>query len=125
MDKSELKKVDRRKLPWFYRLILKVPGADFLEGSSSGIFWGIIVPIFLTLEFFFSIFLLLFFSFPINIILTATVPIAVLLIFIRISLERFINWWNLMLGESGFKWDVEKTMQEYLALLKEKEKKKE
>jgi len=124
MNKDELK-IDRDKLPWFYRLILKIPGADFLESSSSGIFWSIIVPIFLTLEFFLSIFLLVFFPFPINIILTSTIPVAVLLIFIRINLERFINWWDLTFGESGVKWDVEKTMQEYLALLKKRGKKKE
>ncbi|MGQ9507622.1 MAG: hypothetical protein ACUVTB_07215 [Candidatus Bathycorpusculaceae bacterium] len=53
--------------------------------------------------------------------MTSIIPVAVLIIFIRISLERFINWWNLNIGESSFKWNVEKTLQEYLALLKEKE----
>jgi hypothetical protein len=121
MSEQKLKKIDKSRLPFFYRLILKVPGANFLENSSSGIFWGIVVPIFLVLEFFLSLFLLLLFPFPINIVLTSIIPVAVLMIFLRISLERFINWWNLNVGESSFKWNVEETMQEYLAMLKEKE----
>ena len=108
--------------PFFYRLILKDPTSNFLESSSSGVFWDIVVPIFLVLEFFLNLFLLVVFPFPINIVLTSIIPVAVLIIFIRISLERFINWWNLNVGENSFKWDVEKTVQEYLAMLKKKEK---
>jgi len=123
MNERKLKKIDRNKLPLFYRLILKIPGVDFLESSASGVFWGIVVPIFLGLEFFLNLFLLLFFPFPINIVLTSIIPVAVLIIFIRISLERFINWWNLTVGGRSREWNVEETMQEYLALLKKKEKK--
>ncbi|MEM3696752.1 MAG: hypothetical protein QXQ94_04510 [Candidatus Bathyarchaeia archaeon] len=123
MGEEKLKNIEKSKLPFFYRLILKVPGANFLENVSSGIFWAIVVPIFLVLEFFLNLFLLLLFPFPTNIVLAGIIPVAVLIIFIRISLERFINWWNLNVGESSFKWDVEKTLQEYVALLKEKEKK--
>jgi hypothetical protein len=123
MNERKLKKIDRNKLPLFYRLILKIPGVDFLESSASGVFWGIVVPIFLFLEFSLNLFLLLFFPFPINIVLTSIIPVAVLIIFIRISLERFINWWNLTVGERSREWNVEEIMQEYLALLKKKEKK--
>lgn len=121
MSEERLKKIDKSKLPFFYRLILKVPGANFLENASSGIFWAIIVPIFLVLEFFLNLFLLIYFPFPINIVLASIIPVAVLIIFIRISIERFINWWNLNVGESSFEWNVEETMQEYLAMLNKKE----
>jgi hypothetical protein len=121
MSEEKLKKIDKSKLPFFYRLILKVPGANFLENVSSGIFWAIVVPIFLVLEFFLNLFLLIYFPFPINIVLTSIIPVAILIVFIRISLERFINWWNLNVGESSFKWNVEETMQEYLAILNKKE----
>ena len=124
MNESKLKEVDRNKLPLFYKLILKIPGTDFLE-SSGGIFWSIIIPIFLSLEFFSSLLLLVYFPFPINIILTATIPTIVFVVFIKISLERFLNWWDLTFGESRFKWNVEKTLQEYLSLLKKKEEKNE
>jgi hypothetical protein len=43
------------------------------------------------------------------------------MVFLRINLERFINWWNLNI-EDSFKWDVEKSLKEYLTILKEKEK---
>jgi hypothetical protein len=124
MDESKLKEFDRDKLPLFYRLILKIPGTDFLE-SSGGIFWGIIVPIFVALESFLNLFLLVFFPFPMNVILTAIIPTAVLIIFIRISLERFLNWWDSTFGESRFEWNVEETVQGYLNLLKKKEEKNE
>jgi len=125
MNEDELKEIEKSKLPWFYRLILKIPGANFLENTSSGVFWGIVVPILLILEFFLSMFLLLLFPFPINIVLTATIPVGVLLIFMRITLERFINLWNITIGNSDQEWNIEKTMQEYIALLKKKEKKNE
>jgi len=121
MSEQELKKIDKNKLPFFYRSILKVPGANLIESASSGIFWAVIVPIFIVLEFFLNLFLLLYFPFPINIVLTSIIPVAILIVFIRISLERFINWWNLNIGESSFKWNVEETMQEYLTMLNKKE----
>ena len=124
MNKGKAKKVDRDKLSWYYKIILKIPGTDFLE-SAGGIFWGIIIPVFGTLEFFLSLFLLLSFPFPTNIFLAGIVPIALLLIFIRISLERFLNWWDSAFGESRFEWDVEKTLEEYLTLLEKKEEGKE
>jgi hypothetical protein len=122
MSKEDLNEIDKSKLPFFYRLIMKAPGVDFLVSSSSGIFWAIIVPIFLIFEFFLNFMLLVLFPFPINILLASIIPGVILLIFVRISLERFINWWNLNVG-SNFKWDVEQSMQEYLTLLKKRERK--
>jgi hypothetical protein len=124
MSESELREVDRSKLPWFYRLILRVPGTDFLE-SSGGIFWGIIMPILFFLNWFLCWFLLLSFPFPTNIILTAITPVAVFMIFAKISLKRFLNWWNSSFGKSRFEWNVEKIAQEYFSLLKKKEDKNE
>ena len=122
MREEKLKKINKSELPFFYRLILKIPGANYIESVSSGIFWAIVVPIFLVLEFFLNLFLLLLFPFPLNLVLTGIIPVAILIIFLRISLEIFINWWNLNVGESMFQWNIEKTLQEYVALLKEKEK---
>jgi len=123
MSEDEIKKIDKNMLLWFYRLILKIPGAKFLETSASGIFWFIIMPILLTVEFFLSMLLLVFFPPPINIVLISMIPVAVLLVFARIDLERLINLWNSTVGESNQKWDIEKTMQEYIALILKKEKK--
>ena len=124
MNKNKLKKVERDRLPWFYKLVLKIPGTDFLE-SSGGIFWAIIVPIFVLLNVLLCWFLLLCFPFPINVIFTAVTPVAVSIIFIKISLQRFLTWWDSTLGKSHFEWNIEETMQEYLSLLKNKEEKNE
>jgi len=125
MNEVKVKKIGRDKLPWFYRLVLKIPGADFLVSSSSGVFWAIVVPVFLVLEFFLSIFLILIFPFPVNVLLTAIISIVVFMIFIKVSLERFMNWWDSIVGESGLEWDVEKRTREYVALLEKRKEKKE
>jgi len=124
MSEAKVKKIGRDKLPWFYRLILKIPGADFLVSSSSGVFWAIVVPVFLVLEFFLSIFLILIFPFPVNVLLTAIIPIVVFMIFIKVSLERFMNWWDSIVGESSLEWDVEKRTREYVAFLEKRKEKK-
>lgn len=124
MSESEVQKVSRNKLSWFYRLILKIPGTDFIE-SSGGIFWGIVVPVFVVLEFLLSLYLIVSFPFPANIVLAGIIPTAVLIIFIRISLGRFLHWWNSTFGESRFEWNIEKTLEEYYTLLEKKKKKTE
>lgn len=123
MSEQEFKKIDRDKLPLIYRLILKVPGAEFLENCSSGIFWAIVMPVFLMIEFFLNMFILVYFRFPLNIILASIIPTTIFLIFVRISLQRFINWWNSEVASQGFKWNLEEKIQEYLAMLKNKEEK--
>jgi hypothetical protein len=123
MSEQESKKIDRDKLPLVYRLILKVPGAEFLENCSSGVFWAIVMPVFLMIEFFLNMFILVYFRFPLNIILASIIPTTIFLIFVRISLQRFINWWNSEVASQGFKWNLEEKMQEYLAMLKKKEEK--
>jgi len=119
-------KIDREKLPLIYRLILRLPNPslDFLPGFSQGIFWAIIVPIFLFMEFFLSLILLVGFPFPINILLAGTIPLIILLIFLRVTLEKFINWWNGQVA-TGYEWNVEKVTKEYIDfLLKKQESKK-
>jgi sensor histidine kinase YesM len=124
MTEPKVEPIDKNKLPWYYRLILKIPGSEFVESTSSGIFWGLIVPVFLVLEFALNITLLLFFPFPTNIALVIIIPAAILLVFLRVSMERFINWWNSIVDNS-FEWNIERTMPEYLDLLKKREEKKE
>jgi hypothetical protein len=112
MSKQKLKRIDRDKLPFWCRFILKVPGAEFLENCSSGVFWAVVVPVFIILEFSLSFFLLVYFRFPINIFLVSIIPTIIVLIFARISLERFINWWNSEVAKEDFKWNIEEEMQE-------------
>jgi hypothetical protein len=85
---------------------------------------GALVPIFLILGSFLNISLLVFFPFQMNTVLELIIQVAVLLVFLRVSLERFINWWNSAVDDS-FEWNIYKSMPEYLELLKKKEKRQE
>jgi len=123
MGESKVKELDRNELPWYYRLILKIPAADFLENISSGLFWAMIVPIFLGLESFLALFLLLYFPFPMNVGMALVIPVVILVMFLRISLERFLNYWNGTVKDSQ-EWNIDKTMPEYLELLKKRNKEK-
>lgn len=123
MSDNKVKRINMKELPWYYKLVLKIPGTDFLE-NAGGIFWGVITPTFLILEFFLSIFLMISFPFPINLVLTSIIPISTFMIFLKITFDRFINWWNAIFGNSGFVWNVDKTLQEYVNLLKKQEEEK-
>ena len=121
-ERSEVgnERIDKRNMPLAYRLILKVPmpSLDFLPDVSHGIFWAVIVPIFVVLESYLGLLLLLAFPFPTNYVLAGLIPGSILLLFLRIQLERFINWWNAEVAQQGFKWNVEKAAVEYFDLLK-------
>jgi hypothetical protein len=121
MSEEKLKKIDKNKLPFFYRLILKVPRANFLGSVFFWNFLGYNSANIFGFRIFLKPLLAFIFSISNNIVLTSIIPVAILIVFVRISLERFINWWNLNVGESSFKWNVEETMQEYLAILNKKE----
>ena len=60
--------------------------------------------------------------FPLNIVLVATIPAILFALFIRIQLERFVTWWNSLLGKSQLEWNVGKAMDEYVALLEKKKR---
>jgi len=123
MTENEFKEINEKDLPWFYRLILKISGAEFLE-NAGGLFWAVIVPVFLMVEFFLSFFLLLYFPFPVNMIFVSIIPTVILALFAKITLERFINWWNANFGGKYFEWNLKKALDEYLSMLEKKEKEK-
>jgi hypothetical protein len=127
MEQEKFEKIDREKLPLFYRLLLKVPIPSISTSIdiSSGIFWAVIFPIFLFLDFFLNIYFLVGFSFPINIFLICVVPVAILVIFVRVTIDRFINWWNSAVVGGYTQRELKKVLQEYLALRENKDKTKQ
>jgi hypothetical protein len=128
MEKEKFEKIDREKLPLFYRLLLKVPIPSIsssLIDIPSGIFWAVIFPIFLFLDFFLNIYFLVGFSFPINIFLVCVVPVAILVIFVRVTIDRFISWWNSAVVGGYTQHELKKVLQEYLALRENKDKTKQ
>ena len=119
---KSVQRIDRRRLPIFYKLILKLPLVERLE-SASGIFWALIVPPFVFLVIPMSLYLLWVFPFLINLVLTGIVPTSLFVLFVKLSLERFINFWNVSIAHPSLKWDVEETVKGYVSLLKEQRKK--
>ena len=115
-----LSTVDASKLPILYRLVLKIPFITRIEGAS-GVFWGLIVPVLAFFNIMLTWFMLMAFPFPINIILVGIVPTSIFIVSIRLSLERFINFWNYRVARSHLTWDIEASVREYLTLLKKKE----
>lgn len=114
---------DLKDLPLMYRLILKFPKLS-LEGYSEkfqGIFWVVVVPIFLIVDFCVNLLILVFLPFPINYLgfFVATSFVAILII--RILVDRTLDTSKAMLKE-GHPWDIDKAVQGYLQLLhKEKD----
>ena len=109
-------KIHGGSLPWFYRLLLKLPGVSRIE-RASGLFYVLVVPILVFLSTLLGLVLLLMFPFPLNILLVAIIPISLLVVLVRLGLERFINLWNLIVAASAVEWNIEKSINEYVELL--------
>jgi hypothetical protein len=109
-------KIHEGSLPWFYRLLLRLPGISRIE-TAPGLFWVLVVPILVFLNIILTLILLFTFPFPFNILLVAVVPASLLIILVRLGLERFINLWNLIVAASTVEWNVEKSAKEYVKLL--------
>ncbi|RLI22572.1 hypothetical protein DRO54_00890 [Candidatus Bathyarchaeota archaeon] len=119
---DKLRRIEKKHLPLFYRLILKIPMLK-ITGSFSGFFWTVICPIFILLNSFINFFILIYFKFPINVVLASLVPIFLLIILVKVTLKRLINWWNNFVVGGYTRRDVNEVLNEYMALInKEKEK---
>jgi hypothetical protein len=115
------------------KLLLKfpVPGIPFFIvrrlPSLEGIVHGLFLPIFTLLIGLFTLWLIptstLLLGFPLNIILTLTVPGLIFAIYIRIELERSINWWRGAFGSQTQR-DTSKAVEELVELFKEQQNKK-
>ncbi|UCB61056.1 MAG: hypothetical protein JSW72_03090 [Candidatus Bathyarchaeota archaeon] len=120
---KKLKKIDKSELPLFYRLILRIPlpSLDSLPDAFQGFFWVIVAPVSVVTAFFLSALLLTTLPSPFNVAAVALVPSIFVLVFVRLSLERFIRGWDALIDTSTTEKDVEKLMNEYLEMLKDQE----
>lgn len=123
-ENERVEKIDRRKLPLFYKIILKLPLPTIVRSIDipSGIFWAIIVPIFMIVDFYLNIYFLVGFSFPVNLILLCIVPLMVLVIFVRVTADRFIDWWNSAIVGGYVQREFRAVLNEYVLIQKDKEK---
>jgi hypothetical protein len=124
-QENRIERIDRKRLPLFYRLVLKIPVPAIITSVNipSGIFWAIIFPIFIFLDFFLNIYFLIAFSFPDNVIMFCVVPVVILLIFVRLTADRFIDWWNSAVVGGYTPRELREVLEEYGALRKRKSKK--
>lgn len=125
-QEKKLERIDKENLPIFYKIIMKVPLPSFDTSVTipSGIFWAIVFPIFIILELFLNLYLIVTFDFPVSLLLICIFPLAFLVVFIRVTLERFINWWNSAVVGGYTPKDLRETLEEYIAIRKARHKKK-
>jgi len=114
--------VDPKKLPWYYRLILRFPRPSLGSFSETfqGLFYVILLPIFVVSVPIISLVLLVFLPWPINFVAVGAFVLVVFVIFISTMLERFINAWNVLMRKQPTEWNVDKTLQGYIELLQKK-----
>jgi len=118
------KEIDQENLPWYYRLVLRLPRLS-MEGFSEvfqGIFWVLFLPLLIVCSFFLDLFLFLFLPGPVNFIAVSAITLVVFIIFVKTQLEKFINAWNAMIKKGPAEWNIDKTLQGYIELLQQKKK---
>jgi len=132
-----LNREELEQLPWRYRLFLKLfmkfPNLRFPYFVVKklpwveGIFWALLIPIFLVVYFFFTFWLYVTLSllvgFPLNVIIWLSIPSVFFIVFLRIQFERIIPFWR-SLGSQPKDWDVPKFAEEFLLLIEKQHKKK-
>ena len=95
--------------------------------SIEGIFHGLIMPLLLFVIGLFMLWLLptatLMFGFPLNVLITLLVPVSIFAMYIRIELERTMNWWRSIFN-NPLTWDSSKSLQELIELFENQEDKK-
>jgi len=124
LSREEIEQIDPR-YRWLVKWFLKLPNPSFPYPMLrrlpwiEGVFWAVVMPIFLTIYFFVSLLLVSFLSFhfifPVNVILGLLIPTMFFALFLRIQLERTILWWR-NLNKPPIDWDVSKIIEEFVKL---------
>jgi hypothetical protein len=114
-------------IPLFYRIILKVPklSLDALSENEKlhGIFWAAILPSLLLCNLLLNMLLIATLSFPFNILSVTAINLLIMLLALRILVERALNSEKAYLSKS-FNWNMEKSLQEYFALINKRDQDK-
>jgi len=112
-------------LPLVYRLLLKVPRlkVEFFSVRFDGVFWAVLLPIMVAGYNFLNLVLLVFLPFPFNYVSVAIGASLIILLVLRIFLERALNTKRAIMGETQFRWDIDEALEHYLHLQKEEDDK--
>jgi hypothetical protein len=124
-QENGLERIDRKRLPLFYRVLLNVPAPAFMtsivDRIPSGALWVIAGAVWMAdLSLALYCYLLLSFSFPINVIMICVFQVAPLLVGLRIAADRFVRWWNSVAVGGYSQRDLRKVLEEYIAMQKTK-----
>ena len=129
--RTERREEKEVKLPFWYRWMLKLPVPNMFITRRFPVITGLllygILPPLIVFFCFFGVFFILtspVVGFPLNLILALLVPGVFALFWLRLQLERAVNWWK-SLREQPMLWDVEKSVEEYTNLLEKQRNKKE
>jgi len=132
-----LSREELEQIPVHYRLLvkllLKLPNPEFPHfilkklPEIEGVFWALVVPILLTLYFFFSVWLFAFLTwiigFPLNIVIGFLVPAVIFVFFLRTQLERAILFWR-SVHEQPKEWETSKRVEKLMEIFNRPKRKK-
>jgi hypothetical protein len=115
---------ETEKLGLIYKILLRFPklSLENLPNVLQGLFWVIILPIFLLCEFFLNFYLLLALPFPLNLVLAVGVNLLLVVAMLRVMLERSLNAFKMLFYPHRMDKDVTQLVQEYISLLRKKRK---
>jgi ABC-type transport system involved in cytochrome bd biosynthesis fused ATPase/permease subunit len=124
MSKDENER--RQNVPLWCRVLLKIPQLDLgvFGERFQGIFWVIILPVFLICDFFMNLYVVMALSFPFNFAILLFANLVIVLFLLRILVDRTLQAQEAILNEGRFQWDVESSFKEYLSILNEKKTRK-
>lgn len=117
MAQEKIEKLGKRKLPFFYRLLPRIPSvkSESLPSAFQGFFWVIALPLLIAVEVMVTSYLVVLIPSPANYISLCVIPVVVLILFAKRTL--LIDWWNGFVSDQNQQWDVKKTILEYKKLL--------
>jgi hypothetical protein len=124
LSEERLEKVEVSRLPFLYRLLLKFPNVkiESLPSMLQGMYWAVILPILVGTETLVTFCLIAFIPPPMNLIAALAIPAVIFIVFVKIMLERFIDWWNGLVGNQTNQWNVSQKVTEYKELLDKSKK---
>lgn len=110
-----------------YRIILRFPRLriDGFSDRFQGLFWGLILPIFVMSDTMATLLLMICLPFPLNFISVVTLTSMILMFMLRIFIERELSMRRAIAEEGRFRWNVETAIQEYAQLLQKRKRDKE
>lgn len=126
MNTSEMERKSRSAdLPWYYRLLLKLPSPslEHFGARFQGLFYAVVLPILIVCTFWLTFLEIVFLPTPINILAVVASVSLVFGFFLRIQLERSVNAWDAMERKEPLSWDIEKNIERYFELLDKSEEK--